>query len=228
MKVKIRMPKKELGILKKFVLIPKKQQDYFINKLRILQPENPLGLIKEISEEVDLEEEDVRKFLDFVDSLYLNFYIFNKSNRSPEDYIQEVVIESIKESDIEIEINDHTAELLREILDMEDSIGVISKISSLKNENPNNFANVRIFTDLRHIYYKNPNKLPRFSLIKHNLVITYININSQLKEKFFTLDLDDLLELKRIIERAIEKEKTLKKLCDQKDIIILKEVDWFE
>lgn len=228
MKVKLRMPKKELGILKDFILIPKEQQDYFIDKLKTLQPENPLELISEISENVDLEEEDVRRFLKFIDSFYLNYYIFNKSIRSQDDYIQEVIIDSVKGHDIELQIDEHTKELLRQILDMEESIGIVSKVSSLINENPNNFANVRIITDLRHIYYNNPTKIPRYSLIKHNLVITYIDINSRLKEKFFTLELDDLLELRRIVERAIEKEKALKTLCDQKDIIILKEVDWFE
>ena len=228
MKVKLRIPKKDLGVLKDFIAIPKEQQNYFIEKLKMLKPEAPLELIKEISENVDLEDKSIRSFLEFVDSFYLNYYIFNRSNRSQDDYIEEVIINSIKEYDLEIEIDDHIKELFRKILNMEESIGVISKISSLGNENPNNFAKVRIFTDLRHIYYNNPIKTPRYSLIKHNLVLTYVNINSRLKEKFFTLDLDDLFELRRVIERAIEKEKTLKKMCDQKDLIILKEVDWFE
>ncbi|GAG95232.1 unnamed protein product, partial [marine sediment metagenome] len=139
MKIKLRMPEKDLGVLKDFISIPKEQQNYFIDKLKMLKPENPLELIKEISENVDLEEESVRSFLEFVNSFYLNYYIFNKSNTSKDDYIQEVIINSIKGYDIEVEIDDHIKELLREILNMEESVGVISKISSLSNENPNNF-----------------------------------------------------------------------------------------
>ena len=56
----------------------------------------------------------------------------------------------------------------------------------------------------------------------------YLNIDNEFKEKFYTLDIDDLLTLRKIIERAIEKEKTLRKLCDQKEIAIIKEVDWYE
>lgn len=227
MKVELRMPKEDLEVLKDFILLPKEQQDYFINKLKIMSPESPLKLIKEIEENTDFKQENIRRFLEFADSFYLNYYSFRRFNKSHDEFIQDVVIDSIKRNDMELEIEDHTKEILKEILNMEDSIGMVSKISSLTKDSPNNFALVRIITDLRHIYYNNPSKIPHYSLIKHNLVINYID-NSKIKEKFFSLDLDDLLELRKVVERAIEKEKTLKILCKKKDIIIIKEVDWFE
>lgn len=227
MKIKLRMPKKEMETLKKFISFPAEQQDLFIQKLNILSPESPLGVINEILENTDFKKEDIRKFLDFADSFYTNYYIFNKYNKSPDEYIQEVLIDSITNMDIELEINEHTKNNLKQILEMEDSLGVVSKVSSLIKENPNNFANTHIITDLRHIYYNNPIRKPRYSLIKHTLILHYLDISNQFKEKFYTLDLDDLLTLRRIVERAIEKEKSLKKLCDQKDIVIIKEVDWF-
>ena len=228
MKVELRMPKKELEVLKDFILLPKEQQDYFINKLKIMSPESPLKVIKEIEENTDFKQEIIRSFLEFAGSFYLNYYSFKRFNLTHDEFINDVVIDSIKGYDMELEIEDHTKEILKEILNMEDSIGMLSKISSLSKESPNNFAMVRIITDLRHIYYNNPSKIPCYSLIKHNLVINYIDNYSKIKEKFFSLDLDDLLELRKVVERAIEKEKTLKILCKKKDIIIIKEVDWFE
>lgn len=228
MNINLRMPKKELETLRKFISFPVEQQDLFINKLNTLSPESPLGVINEILDNTDFKKKDVREFLDFADSFYLNYYIFNKYNKSPDDYIQEVLIDSITDLDVELEINEHTKNKLKQILEMEDSLGVISKVSSLIKENPNNFANSRIITDLRHIYYNNPTRKPHYSLIKHTLIMYYLDIDNQFKEKFFTLDLDDLLSLRRIVERAIEKDKSLKELCDQKDIVIIKEVDWFE
>jgi len=228
MKINLRMPKKELETLKKFISSPVEQQDFFIQKLNTISPESPLGVITEILDNTDFNKKEIREFLDFADSFYMNYYIFNKYNKSPDDYIQEVVIDSITDLDIELELNEHIKNNLKQILEMEDSLGVISKVTSLIKENPNNFANTRIITDLRHIYYNDPTRKPHYSLIKHTLTMYYLDIDNQFKEKFFTLDFDDLLTLRRIVDRAIEKEKSIKELCDQKDIVIIKEVDWFE
>ncbi len=228
MKINLRMPKKELETLRKFISFPTEQQDFFIQKLNKISPESPLGVITEILDNTDFDKQDIKKFLDFADSFYMNYYIFNKYNKSPDDYIQEVVIDSITDADIELELNEHIKNNLKQILEMEDSLGVISKVSSLIKENPNNFANTRIITDLRHVYYNDPTRKPHYSLIKHTLTMYYLDIDNQFKEKFFTLDLNDLLTLRRIVNRAIKKEKSIKELCDQKDIIIIKDVDWFE
>ncbi len=48
----------------------------------------------------------------------------------------------------------------------------------------------------------------------------------KIKEIFLTLNIDDLNEFKKNIERAIEKESSLKELCKRNKTNLLKEEDF--
>jgi len=190
------------------------------------------NILPELSEEkidktIDLIEEDKDKFfnyLSFCINLYINYYHYGKSYN---EFIDNVIVYMIDELDTEFEIGDRERAILERIFKMDKSIGIFAKNSYLKQENPNNFLDSLIVSDFRYIFYNDPLIFPKFAHIKHSLRITYQK-NEGIKQKVFTLNLEELEVLRACIDRAIEKENTLRKLAKEQKIIILKEKNGYE
>lgn len=224
MMVKFRMPKRYIETLKEFISLSKEQQENYLQFMDSISPEFSKKEIKEIT---NLSDEDFKKFLvylSFFVSLYLNFYRVNK----PLDvFINEVIKDSAKKHDIELEPIEEVRELIKKIIKMDKNIGIFSKNINLSSFNPNIFFNARIITDIRNLFYNDIERFPNYALIQHLLKISYVK-NENIKEIFINLNLDQLIELKKVIDRAITKENTIKKMCKEKELITLKEVEWYE
>jgi len=218
------MPESDLEILKKFIILPKNQQSIIITKIKDINPEIPWKKINEITEETEYDLQEVTDFFDLIVSLYLNYYKFGKSK---EEFIREVVVNSIKARKVDIEFGENENLLINELLDFHDTFGILSKVTSLKSENPNNFIDAQIISDIRQLFYQDISRFPDYALIKHSLRLLYLE-GSKIKKKFITLNKENLYELKRIIERAIDKDKTIREECEKKGMKILQEIDWDE
>jgi hypothetical protein len=218
------MPKRHLKTLADFLSLSNKQKDNYLHLLDSISPEFSK---KELQGNVNLFDKDFDKFLSYLRffvSLNLNFLRFGKSLNL---FVEEVIIESAKKYDIHLEPIDKIRELIDKIKKMDENIGILAKSISLLTENPKIFYDGRIVTDLRYLFYNDIERIPNYALIQHLLRLNYIK-NGETKEIFLNLNLDQLIELKNTIDRAIKKEDTIKKLCKEKDIIYLKEVEWFE
>ena len=128
--------------------------------------------------------------------------------------------ESIKEF-LENNLYDKIRDFLKDFLKLDKSLGIKAKIAYLEIENPNIIVSTHIITDFRPIYFKDPLMELKYGLIKHTLSFTFRETGG-FKDIFFTLDRDDLKELSRLIERALNKEKTLEESCKKNDIRIFK------
>lgn len=222
--VKFSMPKRHLEIMKEFISLPKEQQENYLQLLDSISPEFSEKEIKDITNLSDDEFEEFLGYLRFFIALYLNFYRYKKPLN---DFINEVIKDPAKKRDIELEPIEDVRDLVEKIIKMDNNIGIFSKNINLSTDNPNIFFDARIITDLRHLFYNDIEIFPNYALIQHLLRINYVK-NDDTKEMFFNLNLDQLMELKRIIDRAITKENTIKKMCKEKELITLKEVEWFE
>jgi len=175
-------------------------------KQRILEiykeklPHDFNGAIKEIQEEIGLEANKVWDLTYSAISSYLTYF---HSGKLLEDFLKKIK-------------NDKTREFLKELLKMDKSIGIISKIIYLENESPNIFIKTNLITDLRPIYFNDPLVETQNGVIKHTLSIT-IEESGILKNIYITLNHNDLKELSRVIERGLNKEKTLEESCRNKN-----------
>jgi mRNA-degrading endonuclease YafQ of YafQ-DinJ toxin-antitoxin module len=84
------------------------------------------------------------------------------------------------------------------------------KANYLLSENQRIFIDCHIITDLRLIFQETIEQSDRKTLILHQCKITFEEDNKP-KEFYFSMDLNDLEKLKKQIDRAIEKEKVIKK-----------------
>jgi hypothetical protein len=86
------------------------------------------------------------------------------------------------------------------------------KIRSLQMEVERSFCCVRILTDVRAAFTVDPTEAPTGMTILNTLRIGYIDDQAEHREFYLAMDSDDLSNLRKAINRALKKSKTLEAL----------------
>ena len=102
-------------------------------------------------------------------------------------------------------------ERLSRLLSLERSLGVTAKALYLAYQFPRHYHGAQVLTDARPVFTTNPAEPPAAFIIGHTLQIQ-VHDDGEDCRWFVMLNTDDLVDLKRVIERAIEKEQSLKQL----------------
>lgn len=99
-------------------------------------------------------------------------------------------------------------ENLRRILDVE-HFALLVKAWSLQFENERDFCSARIVTDVRPVFARDVSKGAAAMLLQHHLKISYHEGGQDLKYFFLTMTDEDLSDLRRSIDRAEAKSRSL-------------------
>src|SRR5207253_649802 len=91
-----------------------------------------------------------------------------------------------------------------------DLFGLATKVYDLSTGDERTFCHARILTDLRPVFGPNLEDGPKAMLVVHHLKLAYHGDSDKHQEFHISLDADDLETLKKIIERAETKAKSLK------------------
>jgi hypothetical protein len=97
------------------------------------------------------------------------------------------------------------------------SLGTFSKIEQLKSDHHSLFYDAKILTDLRPVFDQ-PEQLPPGAIITHTLKIV-CHEGLEHKELYFSLDSEDIVTLKKIVERAEVKLSSLKALLKAANLV---------
>jgi len=93
-----------------------------------------------------------------------------------------------------------------------ESLAVTAKIGALAIESPNLVIDTRIVTELRPVFGEEVGKGPKGSLILHALRIHHLDSRQQHATSGFSFDSGDLAKLRTVLNRAEQKENTLREL----------------
>lgn len=159
-----------------------------------------------ISLQDDQGSEISKSILSFLD--FLEYRIEDNDAGKIEMFVESIrenILADNKEQQLDFEV----LKSLFQTLSNNSYLRLWAKAQQLKLDNENSFSNSRIITDIRPVFSVNALEADSFLLI-HNLRIDYINSNRDIEAAIFALDINDLLELKKNIERAISKEAYLK------------------
>ncbi len=96
-----------------------------------------------------------------------------------------------------------------------------AKAQVLQREYALLFHDAKIITDARPVFSQSANEPPDGMILDHTLKVVYHEGMGEHKELFLAVDSSDLLALKKVIERAEEKEQTLRSLLASKSIKVL-------
>lgn len=180
------------------------QKEEIIEVFKTYLPEDMKGLLKKLKKNFGAEIGEVSGFVIGFFYLCLDYY---KSNESINNFL-------------EFRNFGNHQEFIKRLLDMDDSIGIISKLIFLESKNKSTLLDTNIITDLRPIYYNDPLIEPKYGIIKHTLYLEVVN--DQREEIYITLTDENLKKLSRAIERALNKEETLSNTCKKNNIKLFK------
>jgi hypothetical protein len=102
---------------------------------------------------------------------------------------------------------------IKDLLSLDDSFGVTAGATSIMVELEHVWQSARILTDLRPVFGPDLRE-PKAEVLIHNLRITYREGGSS-NEFFVGLDSNDLRMLRDVVERALEKESSLRSRAEK-------------
>lgn len=106
-------------------------------------------------------------------------------------------------------------EFIIKILDNRDRLGLSAKASKLISESARLFMFSEIYSDIRPIFSNiDIGKAPEAAVITHTLKV-HTHVDGSLEDIYMGMDINDLHELKNIVQRAIDKHDVLEKLLGE-------------
>lgn len=103
------------------------------------------------------------------------------------------------------------------LLSLDDTLGVTARAALIGSQTFRHFHDVRVLTDARPIFAFDPDKGPAAFVIMHSLQIDYYE-DGEDRTWFLALDGDDLETLRAAVDRALAKERSLRKLLERTEV----------
>ena len=100
-----------------------------------------------------------------------------------------------------------------------EAFGLVTKVRDLNLEHERKFCNARILTDLRPVFGPNVDEGPQALFVSHVLRLAYHRGKEETEDFYVSLGADDLRELRKLIDRAENKAKSLRSIS--KDVRLL-------
>jgi hypothetical protein len=194
--------------------------EVFVKLLDVMKNSPPTLHIEDIAslayKEHSIDREDAS---DIVRSI-LSLYSFRETEYFSTNQLVVEISEALQ-SELSDELSRKTITQLQkrllEFLEIRGPLEIASKAADLIVEHENVFSSSRVLTDLRPIFKPEVKDGIGGALISHILKIDYENINGT-QESFFALDLGDIEQLLEQLERALEKDESLKRLLEKSNI----------
>jgi len=208
--------------LKNLFKFSSQQKKTIIEQLNKLEPSFFYSKedIEKIAKSVKVDQEKMEEFLEFIREVYSTFISMEIPAEEFIDAFRSDILR-IEDEIIPEEIDwSEFDSFWEDILNMDDSVGVMAKARGLIIELPRLYLESRILSDIRSIFPKKVDETPKSGIIIHNLRIRYIK-NRKSKEFYISLSSDDLRSLKKTIDRAIKKDKNLETTFEERGFTIL-------
>src|SRR5579863_4804889 len=223
--MKLRIPPAQRDGFKQFMSLP---DDKWRSLLRALEAAEPTisasVLAKHVSPQVDLSPELLRQVIVAAGSLYVTR---DQRGVSTGEFAEAVVQAAVEEKLLDRGDSEATSRLkerISRLLSLDQSLGVSAKATELLVRHKNPLLTARIFTDIRPVFTGEENPIPRAAVVVHTLELL-TNTDGHRLSHYVALDSTDLQTLKRIVDRAIHKEASLKTVMASLPLVEIKEIE---
>lgn len=161
-------------------------------------------------------ESDVGSIVDSLTSLYR---LRTRSERTAAVLARDVAAAA---REFDTTVGEKLEERLAALLALDVFNVTYAKAKDLQIDEERTFCDARIITDIRPVFGDMIGSLPNASIIVHTLKIGFheSGVPSH-REIFIALDSNDIADLKKVLERAEEKEKRLKSVLDAAKIRLI-------
>jgi len=213
------VPPPQIATIKALLELPDDKVNELLTALDSAGPQfNVEDLSKEVSRSVEIPRGLTRRSVEIVGSLYRAFGPAQPISGLGE-FLDKEVHPAMKRAEIfSPEREDSQWAKLREFfltaLSLERTVGTTVKAGPVLTAHERIFAGAKIMTDLRPIYHRDASEKPDAALIVHMLRITQRDDDGNRSDLYFALDSNDIRLMRDVIERALQKEVTLKGIID--------------
>ena len=220
----LRVPEQQIVHIKKFLELPDDKIKGFLDALSKAGPQfNAADLSEEVSDCVEIPRRLIGGIVSVLASLYRTW---DGQHKPIETFLDQEVADALKKARAfsEKETAAQWAKLRKFLiaaLSLESTVGTAAKTGYILTQHERIFFGARILTDVRPIFHRNVSEKPGSSVIIHMLRITQRDNCGNTVEKYFALDSNDIRSLKELIDRALDKEKTLKNLMKDSGMTVL-------
>lgn len=222
---RLQVPERQTRALARILRFSKKERKQLIDTLKATKP-TLLGrkFISVWAQRANVSEDEAQEVLQLMASLYISLDVAGKSI---ETFVEEVcdAIKASKNPTLQVK-NVKWTELksfFAKILTLDNTLGVTAKATDIRMEYGNVFCTARILTDLRPVFGRDVEKGPAAAVVIHEAKITFHEDGStdRAKDFFVALDLEDIQQLKKLLDRAILKEERIKAMAEKGGINVL-------
>lgn len=213
---KLNIPAQEIPVLKKISELPDDAFEGLISAFKNIDPalESASVPLKKVE---GITNTDAKAIFGTVCSLQR----VKSADGIPAEQLAAAISSSAQTQSPELFSSETTAALksrLTSFLKLDGGVAITGKANDVMTDHQHVFCKARILSDVRPIFEENPNMLSA-AVVIHNLQIGYHdNRNGTHKEFYVALDMNDLKQLKAIIERAEKKAVTLESLLQKAEI----------
>ncbi|HEX7862392.1 MAG TPA: hypothetical protein VF773_18790 [Verrucomicrobiae bacterium] len=192
----LNIPETEFDKLKSIAELPQARYDAFLNAIR---EAGPAISLKQFAETIKTTESKdvVRKILTVLAAL---FSIRERESLDAEAVSKAVVETTVKERPEHFSTLAPVLESRLQALLSLDNIGITAKGTDVLTEHERTFCHARVLTDIRPIFSPTL-KAPEGAVIVQMLQIGFRE-NGKHKEFYVALDTEDVVKLRKILERA--------------------------
>ena len=208
------IPRRHERPLADLVAMTQQEGERLVNVIREAPPALDLGLLAEkVASSTELDKGRASALVRMLASLYRG-----REDTPLDQFVDEVCDaaqalgkETLRPKD---ENWDPFKRVLRDLLSCDESLGVTAKATDIRGQHQNVYCKARILTDIRPVFKQDVAEEPPASVIIHTLRMTTHQEGdfSTAKDFYVALDALDLRELRKLVDRAIRKEETLKSL----------------
>lgn len=162
-----------------------------------------------------IPSEDVQKLVSSISS----FYRFASKRGKAIPRLATELFEAAQTSNSNIKIVDGVdfPGRLAALLSVESFDIVAFKARELQEESERTFCEARVLTDIRPVFGEKIEDIPSGMIVVHTLKLVFHELSGH-REIFLALDDADIASLKKTLDRAEEKTRSLKALFTQKEI----------
>lgn len=218
------VPPQQVAHIQKLLELSDDKIEEFLDALAKAGPQfNLADLSHEVADRLNLPAELVGGVVGVLGSLYLTK---DRPSTPLETFIDQDVAAALKNAPtFSPENADAQWKRLRRFLvaalSLENTVGTASKAGYVLTQHERIFVSAQILTDVRPIFHSNVSENPESAVIVHMLRVTQRSNHRQREDQFFALDSNDVRDLRVVIDRALQKEKTLKSLMKDSGVTIL-------
>lgn len=173
-------------------------------------------LARDVGTKANLPEAQTKEVVTLLANLYR---VRELSGLSAEAFSDEVVQGAKTAGVPDAEATDIGAfkAFLVEALQLDQPLGVTSKVLDVMVQHDRVYCAARVLTDIRPVFGADINDGPQAAVLVHTLKLTYHD-GPEMRDVFFAMDRSDIEGLRGALERAMKKEQTLRDFANRANL----------